>query len=102
MRRLRTHFRPEDILRARAIEDRLYEQTWLAEDYDLIPRLRPLTTPTLVMHSEYDFVPLRCARNIADAIPGSRLVVLEGCGHFAHIESPADVHRTIAGFMSRA
>jgi proline iminopeptidase len=100
VRRLRMDFTPEDILKARAIEQRLYEQTWFAEGYDLIPRLRELTTPTLVMHGADDFVPLECARNVADAMTASRLVVFKDCGHFAYVESPAEVHRAIVEFVS--
>jgi proline iminopeptidase len=100
--RLRAHFTPEDILKARAIEQRLSTQTWLADDYDLIPRLRSLNTPTLVIHAGYDFVPLQCAMNITEAMDASRLVVLDDCGHFAYMECPADVHRTIVGFVSRS
>jgi proline iminopeptidase len=102
VRRLRRDFTPEDILKARAIEHRLYEQTWLAETYDLIPKLRRSTTPTLVVHGDYDFVPLQCAMNVADAMPASRLVVLSNCGHFTYVESPYEVHRAIEGFVSQS
>jgi proline iminopeptidase len=100
--RLRVHFTPKDILKARAIEDRLYRGTWLADDYDLLPRLRPLKTRTLVLHSDHDFVPLQCARNIAASMAQSQLVVLEGCGHFAYIESPDEVQRAIVEFVSHS
>lgn len=100
VRRLRLHFSPEDILKARAIEHRLYTQTWLADQYDLLPRLRQLKTPTLVIHGDYDFVPLQCAGNIAEAMAASQLMVLNDCGHFAYAECPAEVHRAIVGFVS--
>jgi proline iminopeptidase len=99
--RLRSHFTPETILTARAIEERLYVQTWLLPDYDLIPKLRQLKAPTLVIHSEHDFVPLECATNIAEAVPGARLVVLKECGHFAYMERPAEVLRAITDFLLR-
>jgi pimeloyl-ACP methyl ester carboxylesterase len=86
VRRLRSHFTPEAIVKARAIEDRLYAQTWLSREYDLLVRLRRLNAPTLVIHGDHDLVPLECARNVADAISGSRLVVLIECGHFACLE----------------
>jgi proline iminopeptidase len=100
--RLRVHFTPEDILTARAIEDRLYAQTWFADEYDLLPRLGALKTQTLVIHGGYDFVPLQCARNIVQAMSASHLVVLQDCGHFAYIESPDEVHRAIVDFVSPA
>ena len=99
--RLRSHFTPETILKARAIEERLYAQTWQSPEYDLLPKLRQLKTPTLVIHSDHEFVPLECARNIAEAVPGARLVELVECGHFAYLERPAEVHSAITDFLSQ-
>jgi pimeloyl-ACP methyl ester carboxylesterase len=99
VRRLRSHFTPEDIVKARAIEDRLYAQTWLAFDYDVLARLRKLNVPTLIIHSDHDFIPLECARNVADAMSGSRLVVLSDCGHFAFLERRAEVFDAIVDFV---
>jgi proline iminopeptidase len=86
--RLRLNSTPEQVLTARAIEDRLYEQTWSAADYDLLPKLRHLDVPTLVIHGEVDFVPVEVSAHIAEAIPGARLAVLPHCGHFSYLEAP--------------
>jgi proline iminopeptidase len=101
VRRLRSHFTPEDIVKARAIEDRLYAQTWLSREYDLPAGLGKLNTPTLVIHGDYDFIPLECSRNVADAVSGSRLVLLSECGHFAYLERPDEVLNAIIDFLSR-
>jgi proline iminopeptidase len=98
---LRSHFTPGDIVKARAIENRLYAQTWLLREYDLLARLRSLNTPTLVIHGDHDFVPLECARNVADAMSGSRLVVLSECGHFAYLERPDAVLKEAIDFLSQ-
>jgi proline iminopeptidase len=89
--RLRAHFTPERVLLARAIEQRLYLETWSSPTYDLLPRLRHLAVPTLVLHGERDFVPVALAERIAGAIPDARLVVIPGCGHFAYLEAPETV-----------
>lgn len=34
----------------------------------------------LVLHGDYDIVPLACATHIAQTIPMAHLVVLNGCG----------------------
>jgi len=99
--RLRAHFTPERVLLARAIEDRLYEQTWACPGYDLLPALRRLTVPTLVLHAEHDFIPLGVATRIAGAIPGARLVVLPDRGHFAYLEAPDTVVRHITDLVTR-
>ncbi len=97
---LRTHFTPADVLKARAIEGRLHEQTWRRPEYDLIPRLRELKMPVLVIHGDSELIPLECARNVAEAVPGAKLVVLNGCGHFAYLERPAEVLEAVAALLA--
>jgi proline iminopeptidase len=96
---LRSSFTQEGILKAWAIEERLMNQTWLASEYDLLPRLRGLSTPTLVLHGDYDFIPIECAARIAQAIPGARFVLLEDCGHFSYMECPDEVRREVVDFF---
>jgi proline iminopeptidase len=98
--RLRTHFTQESVLIARAIEHRLYDETWLSADYDLLPKLRSLAIPTLVLHGEEDFIPIELAAHIAEAIPGALLSVLPGCGHFAYLQQPDLVAERITAFLS--
>jgi proline iminopeptidase len=93
---LRANFTPERVLTARAIEDRLYDQTWSSPGYDLLPRLRHLSVPTLVIHGENDFVPVDLAAHVAEAIPGARLAALRQCGHFAYLEAPDAVVRQVS------
>jgi proline iminopeptidase len=101
VRRLRLDFAPADILKARAIEQRLYAQTWLSPGYDLLPRLRRLNVPTLVIYGERDLFPLDGIRKIAEAISGARLVMLKECGHFSYLERPADVQSAIVDYFSQ-
>jgi pimeloyl-ACP methyl ester carboxylesterase len=62
-------------------------------DYDLIPELRRLRIPPLVIRGERDLVPVDVARQIVSAISGSHLIVPNECGHFAHLEQPDNVGR---------
>jgi pimeloyl-ACP methyl ester carboxylesterase len=100
VRRLRLGFTPEGIVAARAIEEALYAQTWSADDYDLIPALRALRIPTLVIRGEDEFIPIEGVRRIADAIAGSRFVEIAGGGHFTYLEQPELVCSTIADFLA--
>lgn len=93
--RLRANYTPERVLMARAIEHRLYSETWSSPGYDLLRRMHRLTVPTLVIHGEDDFVPVDVAVHIADAIPATRLIVLRNCGHFAYLEAPDAVVRQV-------
>jgi len=97
LRRLRANFTPDTVRLARAIEDRMYEQTWSSDGYDLIPKLRALEVPSLVLHGGREFVPLYVPVHVAQ---GSRLVVLPGCGHFSYAERPDLVRQHIAALLS--
>jgi proline iminopeptidase len=99
IRSLRSSFTPEGIQKARAIEDRLTNETWMLSEYNLLPRLAALHIPTMVLVGEYDLVPVECAAHIAQAISGARLVVLKDCGHFSYLECPDQVRKEIAGFL---
>jgi proline-specific peptidase len=100
--RLRSNFTEQGVVLARAIEDRLYQETSLSPDWDLFPALRTLDVPTLVLHGEHDFVPVELAARIAEAVPGARLTVLPGCGHFAYLEAPELVFDEVARFLGPA
>ena len=91
----------DDVLRGRAIENRLMQGLFWSSGYTLLPPLRQLRVPTLVLHGDCDFVPVACAQRIAAAIPGARLAVIEQCGHFAYIEAPGEVHAAIDDFFDQ-
>ena len=100
IRRLRSAFTPEGIVAARQIEDRLYDDTWVRDDYDLTPALSGLDIPTLVIHGDDDFVPIALVDRIAQAIPGALMTVLPNCGHFAYLEHLEQTCATIASFLT--
>ena len=99
MTSFRASFTPERILAGRAIEDQLMKETWSSNGYDLLPRLKKVTVPTLVITGDHDFFPVTMAEEISRALPSSRLVTLEGCGHFTYLECPAEVRRSIDEFL---
>ena len=87
------------ILKARAVEDRLMRDTWGLDSYDLKPKLRSLSIPTLVITGDSDFIPLEIADNITRAIPKATLVTLRDCGHFAYLECGDAVRQVISDFL---
>jgi proline iminopeptidase len=89
------------ILEARAVEDRLMQQTWQDAAYDLLPRLRTVNVPTLVIAGDHDFIPAQIAEHVAQALPNATLVTLKDCGHFAYLECPEAVHRAVSDFLRR-
>ncbi|MCK2216878.1 alpha/beta fold hydrolase [Actinomadura sp. ATCC 31491] len=67
---------------------------------DLRPRLPEITCPTLLIQGDRDRA-VRPARTRAAAklIPGARLEILPGHGHWANRQSPGRVGALIAGFL---
>jgi proline iminopeptidase len=100
MARMRPSFTTsEAILKARHIEDRLMADTCSLDGYDLLPKLRSLTIPTLVIYGDHDFIPSFAAAHIAQALPTARFVTMKECGHFAYLECPGSVRKEIDGFF---
>ena len=93
---LRSSFTKEGVLKARKIEKRLLNETWLSNEYNLLPQL---TIPTLMTHGEYDHIPVECAVHVAQAIPRVRFALLRNCGHFSYLECPDEVRKEIVDFF---
>ncbi len=95
VQRLRANFSAVDIIKARAIEQRLYAQTWLSPGFDLLSRLPQCRARVLVVHGEHDLFPLEYAARIVDAVREGQLVVIEGSGHFSYLERPDELRNII-------
>ena len=98
--RLNLSWTREDIVQGRAIEDRLAQGHYWVPGYTIIPALRKLRTPTLVIHGQDDFFPMASSAHIAEAIAGARLVTLAGSGHFSYIDAADRVHGAIDEFFT--
>ena len=55
----------------------------------------------MTLRGEHDFIPVELAARVADAVPGARLTVLPGCGHFTYLEARAAVFAEIDRFCGR-
>jgi proline iminopeptidase len=100
VKRLRSNFTKDGVVKAREIEDRLVAETWSMSEYDLFPSLERLRIPALVIHGEYDLVPHELAAHVAQAIPRARFVLLEDAGHFSFLERPDEVQKEIVDFLN--
>jgi proline iminopeptidase len=89
----------EGIVKARAVEDRLMLDTWQVSGYDLVPKLRGLRIPTLVIAGDHDFFPIDVAAHIADALPNGKSLTMKNCGHFSFLECPNEVRNALVGFF---
>jgi 3-oxoadipate enol-lactonase len=67
---------------------------------DRAQRVRGLRHPTLVVHGQDDLlIPVDNGKQLAARIPHARLVLFEGCGHFPHIEKPAECAAAMLEFL---
>jgi pimeloyl-ACP methyl ester carboxylesterase len=44
-------------------------------------------------------MPIECGELYRKGIAGARLEVIDGCGHFPHLEKPAGFWRAVAPFL---
>ncbi|HUP31049.1 MAG TPA: alpha/beta hydrolase [Usitatibacter sp.] len=59
---------------------------------DSRPHLAAIRCPTLVVAARSDqLMPVEILQEMADAIPGARLEIVEDCGHMAPMEQPREV-----------
>ncbi len=66
----------------------------------LLERLHDL--PALIVWGRHDrIVPVECGELYCKAIAGSTLAVLDQCGHFPHLEKPAEFSRAISDFLAK-
>jgi proline iminopeptidase len=66
--------------------------------FDLLPSLRDLHVPALVIHGRQDPIPLASSQAVATALSG-RLVVLDDCGHVPYVERPAPLFAAVRAFL---
>ena len=65
----------------------------------LVRGLPGFGAPFAVVHGEQDPLPWQAGRASADLVPGSRFVLLPGCGHFPWLERPDAVRAVLADLL---
>ena len=67
--------------------------------YDVRSELRGLKVPRLVIAGEKDFIPMAAAREWVEGMPEARLLVLQGVGHFPHVEARETLVKALDAFL---
>jgi pimeloyl-ACP methyl ester carboxylesterase len=68
---------------------------------DFRPGLKDIRVPTLVLCGREDqLTPLDCSEEMAAAIPGAELVVIERCGHMSTLEKPDEVNAAMRRWLT--
>lgn len=79
---------------------RVQQSVWASlGDFDLVPSLRRLTIPALIVHGRQDPIPLASSEAAAAALR-ARLVILERCGHVPYVEQPTSLFEAVREFLA--
>jgi pimeloyl-ACP methyl ester carboxylesterase len=83
------------------VEEKLFaRQVDACLAHQSLPRLASLRVPTLVVAGEDDrLTPPRMTRELANAIPGARMVLMPGVGHLAMAEAAPRFNRLVERFL---
>ncbi len=83
------------------VTGRVQQSVWESlGDFDLLPHLKAITCPTLIVHGRQDPIPLASAEAAARAIPAARLAVLEDSGHVPYVEQPDALFAAVLPFLA--
>jgi pimeloyl-ACP methyl ester carboxylesterase len=84
------------------VEAYVRQQQAIMSRVDFRPGLRDIRVPTLVLCGRQDqLTPLDCSDEMAHAIPGATLVIIEDCGHMSTMEKPAEVNAALGEWVRR-
>jgi pimeloyl-ACP methyl ester carboxylesterase len=72
----------------------------MVREIDVRPVLSAINVPTLVMHRRDEPIPIESAREMAQAIPGARMVELEGDDHFPWLGESEKVVAEVEQFIT--
>jgi len=68
-------------------------------DWNLVPRLKHLTVPTLVVHGEAEAIPMDLVEEWVTALPNARLFRVPRAAHFTYAERPELVWPEVERFL---
>jgi pimeloyl-ACP methyl ester carboxylesterase len=82
------------------VEAFVRQQTAIMSRPDSRPLLPEISCPTLVLCGREDnLTPPELAQEMADAIPNSRLIIVENSGHLSALEQPEQVTQAMRGWL---
>ncbi len=81
----------------------IYSESHFLKGWTVRDRLGEIKVPTLVMAGRQDFIyPPEHQEQLAEAIPNSRLVLIDRAGHNPHDEQPAITLKAVRDFLADA
>lgn len=68
-------------------------------DFDWRNPLQRVSSPVLVVHGRQEVIPISAAEEWVAALPDSRLLLVEGAGHFPYVEAPGAFFPAVDAFL---
>lgn len=90
-----------EMAQSTGLEAYVRQQNAIIARPDYGPTLRGISCPTLVLCGRQDrLTPLIDSEQMAAAIPGAKLVVIEECGHISTLERPEEVNAALRNWLA--
>jgi proline iminopeptidase len=88
---------PSDFLQKRNV---LFFMSKELSAYDFYPQLKKIKCRTLIIHGDYDAIPVELSQKINHAIFHSKLLVIKNAGHFPFIEQSEKFVSAVNKFLN--
>jgi pimeloyl-ACP methyl ester carboxylesterase len=69
------------------------------DSYDCRESCRRIAAPALVIAGSKSWLPRAEVQTVADLIPKSQFVVIDGAGHDVHLDAPGQFHEAVSAFV---
>lgn len=69
------------------------------DSYDCRERCRRIAAPTLVIAGSKSWLPRAEVQTVAELIPRSQFIVIDGAGHDVHLDAPEQFHDAVSEFV---
>ncbi len=96
---LNLHMSSSASVNGRKVNELICEKL-LKTPFSLHESLKTLEIPTLIIHGDFDPIPVMTAQNIHMSIQGSKYVLLKNCGHFPYVENPSVYFKSLKEFLT--
>jgi pimeloyl-ACP methyl ester carboxylesterase len=78
---------------------RKVNEMWRTEPNYSLADLGRIKAPTLIMAGEFDFIKSEHTKQLAEAIPGSQMVIIKGASHAVTTDKPDEADPMILKFL---
>jgi len=80
----------------------IFRENFFSKSFDFHSRLNLLSCETLIVTGGRDLILPYTSECLHKSIPGSKLAVIENCGHFPFAEKPDELFQIVNGFLNKS